>query len=123
SLAAPLPRRGPGRVDDADEDGHAHYEAGIGPGHEGCLPAVGQQSAARPLARQEGPGFPGLSLGPYPRLADGRPLPGLAAAAKPKPTVRALRRGNTRRSRLSREEASLGKILIKHHVFSTVYKF
>jgi hypothetical protein len=44
---------------------------------------------------------------------------GLAAAAKPKPTVRALWRGNTRSSQLSREDTSSGKIVMKDHVFST----
>ena len=45
-------------------------------------------------------------------------LDGLAAAAKPKPTVRALRRENTRSNQLSREEASSGKVVMKDRVFS-----
>jgi len=46
-------------------------------------------------------------------------LDGLAAAAQPKPTVRASRWENTRSWKLSQEEASSGKILMKDRVFST----
>ena len=44
---------------------------------------------------------------------------GLAAAVKPKPTVRALWRENTRSNQLSREEVSSGKIVMHSNVFST----
>jgi hypothetical protein len=43
---------------------------------------------------------------------------GLAAAAKPKPTVRALWRENTRSSQLSREEAFSGKMRRRDDVFT-----
>ena len=46
-------------------------------------------------------------------------LPGLAAATKPKPTVRAPRWDNTRSNKLSQEKASSGKSLMQDHVFST----
>lgn len=46
------------------------------------------------------------------------PLFGLAAAAKPKPTVRAPQGENARRTELSREYASSGKILVRGFVFS-----
>jgi hypothetical protein len=52
-----------------------------------------------------------------------RVVNGLAAALKPKPTVRVPRGESTRRSTLSREEASSGKILMKDHVFSMRCKF
>ena len=43
---------------------------------------------------------------------------GLAASAKPKPTVRALWRENMRSSQLSRQEVSSGKMLRRGDVFS-----
>jgi hypothetical protein len=48
---------------------------------------------------------------------------GLAAAAKPKPTVRASRCENTSSGKLSQEDASSGKILMNDYVFSTRRKF
>src|SRR5499427_3030052 len=78
--AAPLPGLGPGGVDHADADRHAEYHAGVGPGDDGCLPAAGQPSALGPLPGADGPGFAGLSLWPYHRLADGRPVQAGASA-------------------------------------------
>ncbi len=43
---------------------------------------------------------------------------GLAAATKPKPTVRAPREENVRHSQLSREQTSSGKFLIRDDLFS-----
>jgi hypothetical protein len=48
---------------------------------------------------------------------------GLAAAPKRNPTVRALQWENTRSSKLSQEEASSGKIVMKDHLFSMCCKF